>query len=256
MTVRDLFELGGRVALVTGGSRGLGLQIATALGEMGARIAISARKADELAEARRALEAQGIETFTVVNDLAQPEQAHPLTDAVASHYGTIDILVNNAGTTWGAPAEQHPLPAWNKVFTLNATSVFALSQAVANRCFIPRRSGNIIVIASTAALRIGGGMKTVAYSASKAAALHLTRALANEWGGYNIRVNAICPGFFPSKMTRELLKEIEADVIARTPLGRLGDDTDLMGAAVYLASDASRHVTGQYIAVDGGSTST
>ena len=255
MSVRELFELNGRVALVTGGSRGLGLQIAIALGEMGAKIAISARKAEELAEAKEALDAKDIETFTVVNDLSAPEQVHPLTEAVASRYGTIDILVNNAGTTWGSPAEQYPLPAWNKVLTLNMTSVFALSQAVANRCFIPRRKGNIIVIASTAALRVGGGMKAVAYSASKAGALHLARALATEWGQYNIRVNAICPGFFPSKMSRGLLKQIEKSVIERTPLGRLGDDTDLMGAAVYLASDASRHVTGQYIAVDGGSTS-
>ncbi|HWW21877.1 MAG TPA: SDR family oxidoreductase [Steroidobacteraceae bacterium] len=254
MTVREMFELNGRVALVTGGSRGLGLQIATALGEMGAKIAISARKAEELAEARQTLEAKGIETFTEVNDLSDPRQAQPLCDAVASHYGTIDILVNNAGTTWGARAEEHPLPAWSKVMTLNTTSVFALSQAVANRCFIPRRSGNIIVISSTAALRVGG-LKAVAYSASKAGALHLARALAIEWGQYNIRVNAICPGFFPSKMTSGLLKDIEKQVIERTPLGRMGDDTDLMGAAVFLASNASRHVTGQYIAVDGGSTS-
>src|ERR1700722_5557370 len=254
MSVREMFELNGRVALITGGSRGLGLQIASGLGEMGAKIAISARKPDELMEARKSLEAKGIETFTVVNDLAQPEQALPLTDTVASHYGTIDILVNNAGTTWGSPAEQHPLSAWNKVLTLNTTSVFTLSQAVANRCFIPRRSGNIIVVASAAALRVGGGMKAVAYSASKAGALHLMRALAVEWGSYNIRVNAICPGFFASKMSRGLLKDIEASVIAGTPLGRLGDDTDLMGAAVYLASDASRHVTGQYIAVNGGAT--
>jgi len=255
MSVRQLFELNGRVALVTGGSRGLGLQIALGLGEMGAKIAISARKAGELDEAKAVLTAKGIDTFIVVNDLSQPEQAQPLTEAVASHFGKIDILVNNAGTTWGAPAEQHPLAAWNKVLTLNTTSVFALSQAVANRCFLPQKSGNIIVIASTAALRVGGGMKAVAYSASKAGALHLTRALATEWGQYNIRVNAICPGFFPSKMTSGLLKGIEAQVIERTPLGRIGDDTDLMGAAVYLASDASRHVTGQYIAVDGGSTS-
>jgi gluconate 5-dehydrogenase len=224
MTVREMFELEGRVALITGGSRGLGLQIATGLGEMGAKIAISARKADELAEAKQALEAKGIETFTVVNDLANPEAALPLTETVASHYGTIDILVNNAGTTWGAPAEQHPLPAWNKVMALNTTSVFTLSQAVANRCFIPRRSGNIIVIASTAALRVGGGLQAVAYSASKAGVLHLMR-------------------------------DIEKQVIARTPLGRMGDDTDLMGAAVFLASNASRHITGQYIAVDGGSAS-
>jgi NAD(P)-dependent dehydrogenase (short-subunit alcohol dehydrogenase family) len=255
MSVRDLFELKGRVALITGGSRGLGLQMATALGEMGARIAICARQSKELDEAQRELQAKNIETFTVVSDLSQPESAMSLVEAVVSHYGVIDILVNNAGTTWGAPAEQHPLSAWNKVMALNATSVFSLSQAVANRCFIPRRSGNIIIVASTAGLRVGIEMKTVAYSASKAAALHLTRALANEWGRYNIRVNAICPGFFPSKMSKALLKEIEGSVIARTPMGRLGGDTDLMGAAVFLASDASRHVTGQYLAVDGGSTS-
>jgi NAD(P)-dependent dehydrogenase (short-subunit alcohol dehydrogenase family) len=255
MTVRQLFELHGRVALITGGSRGLGLQMALALGEMGAKIAISARKAGELAEAKATLVANGIDTFTVVNDLSQPEQAIPLAEAVASHFGKIDILINNAGASWGAPAEQHPLAAWNKVMTLNATSIFSLSQAVANRCFIPQRSGNIIVVASTAGLRILGGMKAVAYSASKAAALHLMRALAVEWGPYDVRVNAICPGFFPTKMSTELLKEIEASVVERTPMGRLGNDTDLMGAAVYLASDASRHVTGQYIAVDGGATS-
>jgi gluconate 5-dehydrogenase len=255
MTVRELFELNGRVALITGGSRGLGLQMTQALGEMGARIAISARKADELSEAKALLATKGINAFTVVNDLSQPEQALPLAEAVASHYGQIDILVNNAGTTWGAPAESYPLAAWNKVMTLNTTSVFALSQAVANRCFIPRRSGNIIVIASVAGLRVGGGLKTVAYNTSKAAALQLARALAHEWGPYNIRVNTICPGFFPSKMSKVLLEEIEQEVVGGTPLGRIGDDTDLMGAVVYLASDASRHVTGQYIAVDGGWTS-
>jgi gluconate 5-dehydrogenase len=147
------------------------------------------------------------------------------------------------------------LDAWNKVMTLNATSVLMLSQAVANRCFIPQRSGNIIVIASVAALRVGMNMKAAAYYASKAAALHLTRALAAEWGPHGIRVNAICPGFFPSKMSTGLLETISASVIKQTPLGRLGGDTDLMGAAVYLASDASRHVTGQYLAVDGGASS-
>jgi NAD(P)-dependent dehydrogenase (short-subunit alcohol dehydrogenase family) len=254
MTVRELFEIKGRVALVTGGSRGLGLQIAQGLGEMGARVAISARKAGELEDAQSQLAQQGIDALTVVNDLTKPEQVPALVEAVVARYGRIDILVNNAGTSWGAPAEQYPLEAWNKVMNLNATSVFALSQAVANRCFIPQRSGNIIVIASVAALRVGANMKAAAYYASKAAALHLTRALAAEWGQHGIRVNAICPGFFPSKMTSGLLETIEAAVIERTPLGRLGGDTDLMGAAVYLASDASRHVTGQYIAVDGGAS--
>lgn len=254
MGVRELFELEGRIALVTGGSRGLGLQIAQALGEMGASIAISARKPDELEQARQHLARQGIDALTVVHDLAQPERVPALLDAVVGHFGAIHILVNNAGTSWGAPAEEHPLAAWNKVMNLNATGVFALSQEVAKRCFIPQHSGNIIVVASVAALRVGEQMKAAAYYASKAAALHLTRALAVEWGPYGIRVNAICPGFFPSKMTGVLLETIEAQVIERTPLGRLGGDTDLMGAAVYLASDASRHVTGQYIAVDGGAS--
>ena len=252
MGVRELFELGGKVALVTGGSRGLGLQIAQGLGEMGARIAISARKPAELEEAKLHLATLGIDAFTVVNDLAQLDQVPKLVEAVVGHYGDINILVNNAGTSWGAPAEQYPLDAWNKVMTLNSTSVFALSQAVANRCFIPHRSGNIIVIASNAALRTSAQMKAAAYYASKAAALHLTRVLAVEWGPYGIRVNAICPGFFPSKMSGALLSRIEGSVIERTPLGRLGRDGDLMGAAIFMASDASRHVTGQYIAVDGG----
>jgi NAD(P)-dependent dehydrogenase (short-subunit alcohol dehydrogenase family) len=254
MGVRDLFELKGKVALITGGSRGLGLQIAQGLGEMGARIAISARKPAELADAKSQLAKQGVDALTVVNDLTKPDQIPALVEAVVAQFGSIHILVNNAGTSWGAPAEQHPIDAWNKVMALNTTSVFMLSQAVANRCFIPQRSGNIIVVASVAALRTGAQMKAAAYYASKAAALHLTRALAAEWGSYGIRVNAICPGFFPSKMSSALLETIEASVIQRTPLGRLGGDTDLMGAAVYLASDASRHVTGQYIAVDGGAS--
>ena len=255
MGLRDLFELGGKVALVTGGSRGLGLQIAKGLGEMGAAIAVSARKPQELAQAQAELANHGIDALTVVNDLSKPEQVPALVEAVVNRYGRIDILVNNAGTSWGAPAEEHSLDAWNKVMTLNATSVFALSQAVANRCFIPQRSGNIIVIASVAALHVSMQMKAAAYYASKAAALNLMRALAVEWGQYGIRVNPICPGFFPSKLASGLLETIEASVIARTPLGRLGGDTDLQGAAVYLASEASRHVTGQYIAVDGGASS-
>jgi NAD(P)-dependent dehydrogenase (short-subunit alcohol dehydrogenase family) len=255
MGVREMFELGGKVALVTGGSRGLGLQIATGLGEMGAKIAISARHPAELAQAKSQLEKQGINAFTVVNDLSKMDQVPALVEAVVAHYGDIHILVNNAGTSWGAPAERIPLEAWNKVMTLNATSVFTLSQAVANRCFIPKRSGNIIVVASTAAVRAGMLMKAVPYYASKAAALHLTRALATEWGPYGIRVNAICPGFFPSKMSDGVLENIEAAVIERTPLGRLGGDTDLQGAAVYLASEASCYVTGQFIAVDGGASS-
>jgi len=254
MAVRELFELGGQVALVTGGSRGLGLQIATALGEMGATIALCARKPEELAQAAQTLANERIDAFTTAVDLSKPEQIPALVDAVVQRFGRIDILVNNAGTSWGAPAESMPLEAWNKVMRLNADVVFQLSQAVANRCFIPQRSGNIIVIASVAALRTQARMKAASYYASKAAALHLTRALAGEWGPYGIRVNAICPGFFPSKLSSGLLETIEKSVVERTPLGRLGNDTDLMGAAVYLASAASRHVTGEFITVDGGAS--
>jgi len=256
MGVRELFELNGKVALITGGSRGLGLQIAKGLAEMGAKIAISARKPAELEQARAELKLLGVDALSVTNDLSKEGQSDALVDAVVAHFGKIDILVNNAGASWGAAAQDHPLDAWNKVMNLNATSVFALSQAVAKRCFIPQRAGVIIIVASTAALRAGMSMKAAAYYSSKAAALHLTRALAVEWGEYNIRVNALCPGFFPSKMASSLLETISGEVIARTPLGRLGGDSDLQGAAVYLASEASRHVTGQYIAVDGGASAT
>lgn len=256
MSVRDLFKLDGQVALVTGGSRGLGLQLAEALGEMGCKVAISARKADELAEARAHLQALGVkDVLTVACDLQKPEAVGTLVDAVVQGLGPIDILVNNAGTTWGAPAEDHPLDAWNKVMTLNATAPFLLSQAVAKRCMIPRRHGKIINIASVAGLKgTPRGMQTAAYSASKAAAINLTRALACEWGVHNINVNAICPGFFPSKLASGLIDKLGAGLIERTPLGRLGGPEDLKGLVVYFASEASRHVTGQVLAVDGGAS--
>lgn len=254
MGIRESFELGGRIALVTGGSRGLGLQIARGLGEMGATVAISARKADELAEARDLLTRDGVKVIAIRNDLSKPDEVPALVDAVVAQLGPIDILVNNAGASWGAPAEDHPLDAWNKVMTLNTTSVFHLSQLVASRCLIPRRSGSIINVASAAGLRIDTQMQSAAYFASKAATLHLTRALACEWGKYGIRVNAICPGFFASRMTAGLLDKIEADVVARTPLGRIGKDGDLLGVVTLLASDASRHITGQALVIDGGAS--
>jgi len=252
MGIRESFELGGKVALITGGSRGLGLQIARGLGEMGALVAISARKAHELAEARATLEAIGVDVVTVTSDLSKADEVPRLVDAVLEQTGRIDILVNNAGASWGAPAEDHPLDAWDKVMTLNTSRVFQLSQEVAKRCLIPQRHGTIINVASIAGLRIEAQMQSAAYFTSKAATVHLTRALAVEWGKYGIRVNAICPGFFPSKMTAALLDTIEADIVARTPLGRLGGDDDLHGVVALLASEAARHITGQAIAIDGG----
>jgi NAD(P)-dependent dehydrogenase (short-subunit alcohol dehydrogenase family) len=253
MSVKKLFDLSGKVALVTGGSRGLGLQIAEALGEMGAKVAIAARKPQELEEASAHLRKQGVEVLTVTGDLSKLDGIPGMVDAVLSRYGTIDILVNNAGTTWGAPAESYPAEGWNKVMNLNLNAVFFLTQEVARRCFIPNRAGKIVNIASVAGL--GGNppeMTTVAYNTSKAAVINLTRTLAAEWGKHGINVNAICPGFFPSRMSKGILDKIEKAVIAKTPLQRIGGDQDLKGAAVFLASEASRHVTGQYLAVDGG----
>ena len=255
MTLKELFDLSGKTALITGGSRGLGLQIAEAFGELGAKVAITARKQGELDEAAARLSKQGVETLTVAGDLSRFDTIPGMVDQVLARYGTIDILVNNAGTTWGAPAEDHPPEAWHKVMNLNVNAMFFLSQEVGRRCMIPRSKGKIINMASVAGLRAhGSGMTTIAYSTSKAAVLHFTRSLAAEWGKYGITVNALCPGFFPSKMSRGLLEVIGDQVIAQTPLGRLGDDEDLKGIAVFFASEASRHVTGQYIAVDGGAS--
>ncbi len=255
MGVKQLFQLDGQVALITGGSRGLGLQMAQALGEMGCKVAISARKADELAEARQHLEALGITVQTVVSDLQKTERIPELVDEVVNGLGPIDILVNNAGATWGAPAEDYPDEAWHKVMNLNVNAPFFLTREVGRRCMIPRQRGKVITIASVAGLKgMGPGVHTIAYNTSKAAAINFTRALASEWGGYNINVNAICPGFFPTKMSEGLLDRIGETMIARTPLKRLGGDEDLMGTVVFLASEASRHITGQYVAVDGGAS--
>jgi gluconate 5-dehydrogenase len=255
VNVKSLFDLTGKVALITGGSRGLGLQMALALGGMGAKVAITARKADELAEAKTRLAAEGIDVLTVTNDLSKLDTIPALVDGVVRHFGTIDILVNNAGATWGAPAEDYPPDAWRKVLTLNVDAMFFLSQYVGKHVMIPKRSGKIINISSVAGLRGNpGGMATIAYNTSKGADINFTRALAAEWGRHNINVNAICPGFFPSKMSQGLLDTIGKMAVAMTPLQRIGGDEDLMGTAVFLASDASRHVTGQFIAVDGGAS--
>jgi gluconate 5-dehydrogenase len=255
MGVKQLFQLEGRVAVITGGSRGLGLQMAAALGEMGCRVAIGARKADELKLAKDSLEAVGIEVQTVVSDLQQTGHISALVEEVVSGLGPIDILVNNAGATWEARAEEYPDEAWHKVMNLNVTAPFFLAREVGRRCMIPRRYGKIINVASVAGLRgMPPGVHTIAYNTSKAAAINFTRALAAEWGRHGINVNAICPGYFPSKMSAGLLDHIGDKVIEGTPLQRLGGEEDLKGATVFLASEASRHVTGQYIAVDGGAS--
>ena len=253
-TISQLFDLKGKTALITGGSRGLGLQMAHALGEAGARVLISSRKQADLEEATAELKAAGMAAEWVAADGQSEEECRRLVDEAMKRLGRIDILVNNAGAAWGAAAEEHPVEAWDKVMDLNVRSYFILSQEVARRSMIPNKGGSIINTASIAGL--GGnprGMKTIAYNTSKGAVINFTRALAAEWGDHGIRVNAICPGFFPSKMTQGTLKAMgEEKLAAHAPLGRLGDDEDLKGLTLLYASDAGKHITGQWLAVDGG----
>jgi gluconate 5-dehydrogenase len=255
-SLRELFDLSGRVALVTGGSRGLGLQIAEALGEYGAHVVLAARKEDELQAAVAQLKSAGLSADFIVADLKSEDAANALADAVRARAGRLDILVNNAGATWGAPAEDYPTAAWHKVMDVNLTAPFFLSKAAARMFFIPQGGGVIVNVASVEgymahpANRVG----TIAYNASKGAMINMTRALAAEWGAKKIRVNALAPGYFPTKMTHGTLEKISEDVIAGTPLGKLGSDFDLKGAALLLASDAGGQITGQVIAVEGGAS--
>ncbi len=254
MSVKKLLDLTGKTALITGGSRGLGLQIAEAFGEMGAKVVITARKAGELAEAKAHLKVLGVDALTVVNDLQVTASVQPMVEQVLKSHGQIDILVNNAGAAWGAPAEDHPLDAWYKVINLNLTAVFLVSQAVAKLSMIPRKYGRIINLASIAGL-VGTDprmMPTIAYNASKGGVVNFTRSLAVEWAHYGITVNAIAPGVFPSKMSQGMIDKAEQVILEITPMKRLGTDFDLKGLAVLLASDASAYITGQIVAVDGG----
>ncbi|MHB1200784.1 MAG: SDR family oxidoreductase [Polaromonas sp.] len=253
-TIQQLFDLKGKTALVTGGSRGLGLQLAHALGEAGARVMLSSRKAEDLIEATAELKAAGIDADWIAADCAMEADIRALADETIRRFGHVDVLLNNAGAAWGAPAEDHPVQAWDKVMNLNIRGYFILSQHIARHSMIPRKSGRIINVASIAGL--GGnpeGMNTIAYNTSKGAVINFTRTLGAEWGKYNINVNAICPGFFPSRMTLGTLRAMgEEKLAAHAPLGRLGDDEDLKGLCVLYASDAGKHITGQWMAVDGG----
>ncbi|MDO8653020.1 MAG: SDR family oxidoreductase [Undibacterium sp.] len=254
-TVKQLFDLTGKTALITGGSRGLGLQMAEALGEQGAKIMLSSRKQSDLDEAVAYLKSRGIDASAFAADLGKDSAITPLVDAALAQLGHIDILINNAGASWGAPAEDHPVEAWDKVMNLNIRSIFLMSQEVGKRSMIPRKSGRIINIASIAGLSGNppGSMKTIAYNTSKAAVINFTRTLAGEWGAYGINVNAIAPGFFLSKMTKGILEHLGEEKLAKeAPLQRIGDDEDLKGLVTLFASDAGKHITGQTLAVDGG----
>ncbi|AMJ61476.1 SDR family oxidoreductase [Bosea sp. PAMC 26642] len=254
--LHDLLDLTGRVAIVTGGSRGLGLQIAEAFGEFGAQVVLVARKAAELETAVATLKAQGTEASAFACDLSHAEGVATLCDWVANRYSRVDILVNNAGTSWGAPTVDHPLEGWQKVMAINLTGIFLLTQAVAKRWMVPAQRGRIVNVASIEGLRghhpdlVG----TIGYNTAKGGLINFTRALAAEWGPLGITVNALAPGYFPSKLTAATLGQHEAQLVAHTPRGRLGGPHDLKGAALLFASDAGAHVNGQILAIDGGFT--
>ncbi len=253
-SARSLFNLDGRTALITGGSRGLGLQIAEALGQFGARIVLTARKADELDRAQQHLRERDVDASYLVADVADPESIQSLVDASLERLEHIDILVNNAGASWGAPAEDYPLEAWDKVFNLNVRGLFLLSQQIAKRSMIPNRYGRILNIASIAGLRGNppDTLQTIAYNAAKGAVVNLTRALAGEWGRHNITVNALAPGFFASEMTDSYPEGYLDSQMGRVLVGRPGDPRELAAALIFLVSEAGGYVTGTTIPVEGG----
>ncbi|WP_174730984.1 SDR family oxidoreductase [Mesobacillus harenae] len=254
MNVMELFSLKGKTAIVTGGGRGLGEQIAEGFAEAGANVVLCSRKVEACEEvAQRLTQQKGIQALALKCDIANPEDVKNVIEETLKKFGSIDILVNNSGATWGAPVTEMPLDAWNKVINVNVTGTFLMSQA-AGKVMIEQKSGKIINIASVAGL--GGTdprlMDTIGYNTSKGAVITFTKDLAVKWGQHNINVNAIAPGFFPTKMSKALIEQGKDPLLEGTPLRRFGSDNDLKGAALFLASDASNYVTGDVLIVDGG----
>jgi len=252
VNVKKLFDLSGRVAIVTGGSVGLGRQMAEGLAEMGANLVLCARKKERCLEAAGELEKLGVEVLALGCDVKDPASIHAVADATVKQFGRIDILVNNAGTSWGAPVEAMTLEQWNKVIETNLTGTFLFSQAV-GKVMIAQRSGKIINIASVAGLRGSPpSFSAIGYSASKGGVIIFTKDLACKWGMHNIQVNAIAPGWFPTDMSGKVIERNKEMLLAGIPAGRFGGPDDLKGAAVFLASDASNFVNGNILVVDGG----
>jgi gluconate 5-dehydrogenase len=246
--------LTGRTAIVTGGSRGLGLEMAEGLAEAGAQLMLTARRADWLDPAVEGLRARGFRVEGALGDVANPSDVQTVVDRTVAAYGTVDILVNNAGLSWGDEPQTMPLDKWHKVIEANLTGAFLYSQA-AGREMLKRQFGRIINVASIAGLHTSvNGPHYVGYAASKAGMMGLTRELAGTWGRKGIRVNAIAPGFFPSRLTEAVIDKAEASLRAGNPIPRAGLAGELKGVAVFLAADASNYITGQTIVVDGGRT--
>ncbi len=252
VTVKQLFDLTGRVAIVTGGSIGLGRQMAKGLAEMGANLVLCARKAERCQQAAVELQQLGIKAISLACDVTSQASVQELVEATLSQFGRIDILINNAGISWGAPVEEMKLKDWNRVIETNLTGTFLCAQAV-GRIMIRQGRGRIINIASVAGL--GGApaeLPAIGYHASKGGVISFTKDLACKWAAHNIQVNAIAPGWFPTHMSNRVLERHEDLFLSHIPARRFGSEHDLKGAAVFLASDASNYVTGHVLVVDGG----
>ena len=254
MRTADLFDLSGCAAIVTGGGRGIGRQMATALAEQGADVVVCSRKLDRCEEAAAELEALGVRALAMRCDAREPDQVAEVVRRTTEELGGVDVLVNNAGATWGAPPEEVPLDAWRKVVDVNLTGVFVFCQE-AGRAMIARGGGGrILNVASIAGMRgfPAGVVDALPYSASKGGVIALTKDLACKWARHGIRVNALAPGWFPSDMSSAVLADRGDAIVGRIPLARLGGEDDLKGAVAFLASRASDFVTGQTLIVDGG----
>lgn len=251
-TINQLFDLTGRVAIVTGGSRGLGQEMAEGLAEAGAKLMLCARREQWLTPAVREMRTRGFTVEGCVCDVSKPSEVQSVVDRTVAAYGRVDILVNNAGVTWGENPEKMPIDKWQKVIDTNLTGAFLFSQAAA-RDMLQRQYGRIINIASIAGLQGSvNGPHYAGYASSKAGLMGLTRELAASWGRQGIRVNAIAPGFFHSRMADAAIPMAEPGIRAFSPIPRVGEAGELKGVAVFLAADASNYITGQVIVVDGG----
>jgi gluconate 5-dehydrogenase len=254
MNIKKLLDLGGRVAIITGGSVGLGRQMAEGLAEAGANLVLCARKKERCEQAAEEMRLLGVKTLALGCDVKNSNDVQAVVDATVSQFGRIDILINNAGTSWGAPVEEMRLEHWNKVIETNLTGTFLFSQAV-GKVMVPRRRGKIINIASVAGLRgAPPEFQAIGYHASKGGVIAFTKDLACKWGIHNIQVNAIAPGWFPTNMSRVVMEQNKDAFLSKIPLRRFGNEHDLKGAAVFLSSGASDFVTGHVLVVDGGQT--
>lgn len=255
-TIKELYDLSGQVAVITGGSTGIGKQMSYALGEAGASLIIAARNIERCSKVAKQIEGKlGIKAISARVDVGDHKEVKALFDFIIEKYGKVDILVNNSGTAWGAPSLEYPIEGWNKVININLTGSWLMAQAAA-KIMSRRKYGRIINIASAMAL-VGASvevMDAVAYQASKAGVVGLTKDLAVKWADYNITVNCIAPGWFPSNMTKETLLKNKELLLQKIPLKRFGGDDELKAAVLYLASAGAGYCTGSILCVDGGWT--